>query len=53
MIIIKGKIEKTIKAQCKFSGEELLGPQASSKVIPCLPAPNHTRGDVIRPPSQI
>ena len=26
MIIIKGKIEKTIKAQCKFSGEELLGP---------------------------
>lgn len=26
MIIIKGKIEKTTKAQCKFRGEELLGP---------------------------
>ena len=53
MIIIKGKIEKTTKVQCKFCGEEFLGPQASSRVTPCPPAPNHTRGEVIRPPSQI
>ena len=27
--------------------------QASLRVTPCPPAPNHTRGEVIRPPSQI
>ena len=37
----------------EFYGEELLGPQASLRVTPCPPAPNHTRGEVIRPPSQI
>ena len=37
----------------KIHGEELLGPQASLRVTPCPPAPNHTRGEVIRPPSQI
>ena len=53
IIIIGGKIEKTTKSKCKFHGEELLGPQASLRVTPCPPAPNHTRGEVIRPPSQI
>ena len=37
----------------RIYGEELLGPQASLRVTPCPPAPNHTRGEVIRPPSQI
>ena len=37
----------------QIQGEELLGPQASLRVAPCPPAPNHTRGEVIRPPSQI
>ena len=37
----------------KIHGEELLGRQASLRVTPCPPAPNHTRGEVIRPPSQI
>ena len=37
----------------QIQGEELLGPQASLRVTPCPPAPNHTRGEVIRPPSQI
>ena len=32
---------------------EFLGPQASLRVTPCPQAPNHTRGEVIRPPSQI
>ena len=45
--------EKTAKTKCKFGGEEFLGPQASLRVTPCSPAPNHTRGEVIRPPSQI
>ena len=45
--------EKTSKSKSKFHGEELLGPQASLRVTPCPPAPNHTRGEVIRPPSQI
>ena len=45
--------EKTSKSKKKFHGEELLGPQASLRVAPCPPAPNHTRGEVIRPPSQI
>ena len=49
----KKKREKTAKTKCKFHGEELLGPQASLRVTPCPPAPNHTRGEVIRPPSQI
>ena len=47
------KKEKTAKTKCKFRGEEFLGPQASLRVTPCLPALNHTRGEVIRPPSQI
>ena len=42
--------EKTAKAKCRFRGEELLGPQASSRVSPCLPAPNHIRGEVILMP---
>ena len=45
------KTEKKTKTQ--FRGEEFLGPQASLRVTPCLQAPNHTRGEVIRPPSQI
>ena len=50
----KGKKQKkTAKTKCKFRGEELLGPQASLRVTPCPSAPNHTRGEVIRPPSQI
>ena len=47
------EIEKTAKGKCRFRREEKLGPQASSRVTPCPPAPNHTRGEVIRPPSQI
>ena len=43
----------TGRTKCKFRGEEFLGPQASLRVTPCPPAPNHTRGEVIRPPSQI
>ena len=53
MMILKEKIEKTAKGNCRFRREEKLGPQASSRVTPCPPAPNHTRGEVIRPPSQI
>ena len=53
MTIIKEKIENTAKGKCRFRREEKLGPQASSRVTPCPPAPNHTRGEVIRPPSQI
>ena len=52
-MIVKGKLKKTSKTKCEFHGEELLGPQASLRDTPCLPAPNHTRGEVIRPPSQI
>ena len=53
-MIIRRKSRKNSKKQkCRFRGEELLGPQASSRVTPCPPAPNHTRGEVIRPPSQI
>ena len=47
------KKKKTAKTKCKFRGEEFLDPQASLKVTPCLSALNHTRGEVIRPPSQI
>ena len=53
MIVLRKKIEKTAKEKSRFRGEELLGPQASLRVTPCPPAPNHTRGEVIRPPSQI
>ena len=53
MMILKEKIEKTAKGKCRFRREEKLGPQASLRVTPCPPAPNHTRGEVIRPPSQI
>ena len=53
MMILKEKIENTAKGKCRFRREEKLGPQASSRVTPCPPAPNHTRGEVIRPPSQI
>ena len=49
----RDKIQKTAKTKCEFHGEELLGPQASLRVTPCPSAPNHTRGEVIRPPSQI
>ena len=39
----KGKIRKdSKKKKWKFHGEELLGPQASLRVTPCPPAPNHT-----------
>ena len=47
------EVQKTAKTKCEFHGEELLGPQASLRVTPCPPAPSHTRGKVIRPPSQI
>ena len=53
MMIIREKLEKTAKKNWKFHGEELHGPQANLRVTPCPPAPNHTRGEVIRPPSQI
>ena len=53
MMIIRGKTEKTSKSKSRFNAEELLDPQASLRVTPCPPAPNHTRGEVIRPPSQI
>ena len=53
IMIVRKKLEKTSKSKCEFHGEELLGPQASLRVTPCPPAPNHTRGEVIRPPSQI
>ena len=53
MMIIRGKSEMTSKSKSKFHGEELFGPQASLRVTPCPPAPNHTRGEVIRPPNQI
>ena len=67
MMIKRGKIKKTTKTKRKFQGEEILGPQASLRVTPCSPAPNHTRGidflfnknktkisrgGVTRPPSQ-
>ena len=52
-MIIRGKSRKDSKNEMRFHGEELLGPQASLRVTPGLPAPNHTRGEVIRPPSQI
>ena len=52
-MMTRDKIQKTAKTKCEFHGEELLGPQASLRVTPCPPAPNHTRGEVIRPPSQI
>ena len=53
MMIRRKRRKKTAKTKCKFRGEEFLGPQASLRVTPCLPALNHTRGEVIRPPSQI
>ena len=54
MMIIRGKRrKKTAITKCKFRREEFPGPQASLRVTPCLPALNHTRGEVIRPPSQI
>ena len=53
MIIRRKRREKQQKQKWKFRGEEFLGPQASLRVTPCPQAPNHTRGEVIRPPSQI
>ena len=53
MMMTTDEVQKTAKTKCEFHGEELLGPQASLRVTPCPPAPNHTRGEVIRPPSQI
>ena len=52
-MVIRGKSRKKKQQKCKFRGEELLGPQASLRVTPCPPAPNHTRGEGIQPPSQI
>ena len=49
----KGKIRKDSKKKWKFHGEELLGPQTNLRVTPCPPAPNHTREEINRPPSQI
>ena len=40
MMILKEKIEKTAKGNFRFRREEKLGPQASSRVTPCPPAPN-------------
>ena len=34
-------MKKTVITKC---GEELLGPQASLRVTPCQPVPNHTKG---------
>ena len=36
--------EKTSKSKSKFHGEELLGPQASLRVTPCLPQDYHRFG---------
>ena len=53
-MIIRGKSRKKQQKQNAHSrGEEFLGPQASLRVTPCPSAPNHTWGEVIRPPSQI
>ena len=49
----KRKDWKEIRNKMQIQGEELLGPQASLRVTPCPPAPSHTRGEVIRPQSQI
>ena len=49
MMIRRGKPKKTSKSKCEFHREELLGPYASLRVIPCPPVPNHIRGEVIRP----
>ena len=53
MMIRRKSRRKTAKTKTQFRGEEFLGPQASLRVTPCPQAPNHTRGEVIRPPSQI
>ena len=53
MIVRRKSRKKTAKAKCKFRGEEFLGTQASLRVTPWPQATNHTRGEVIRPPSQI
>ena len=55
MMIIRRKSRRKTekKTKTQFRGEEFLGPQASLRVTPCPQAPNHTRGEVIRPPSQI
>ena len=52
MILRRRISRKDSKTKCKLR-KEFLGPQARSRVTPCSPAPNHTRGEVIRPPSQI
>ena len=44
MMIIRGKSEMTSKSKSKFHGEELLGPQASLRVTPCLPQDYHRFG---------
>ena len=54
MLISRGNNRKDSKNKMQiFHGEKLLGPQASLRVTPCPQAPNHTRGEAIRPPSQI
>ena len=37
---------KDSKTKCKLH-KQFLGPQASSRVTPCSPASNHTRGEVL------
>ena len=54
MIIRRKKKEKRQQKQnANSTGRSYSVPQASLRVTPCPPAPNHTRGEVIRPPSQI
>ena len=50
MMMIRRKSRKYSKNKIEFSRG---GPQASLRVTPCPPAPNHTRGEIIRPPSQL
>ena len=51
MMIIRRKSRKKQKKQ-KQIANSAGSSQASLRVTPCPPAPNHTRGEVIRPPSQ-
>ena len=50
---IRKKNRKDCKNKMQIPRGGVTRPQASLRVTPCPPAPNHTRGEVIRPPSQI
>ena len=46
MILRRRLSRKDSKKKCKLH-KQFLGPQASSRVTPCSPASNHTRGEVL------